>query len=225
MKKFFAALLLLVTVSAFAQNQKGSVKGFIYDKVNGEGIPFATVKVDSTEFGATTDDQGFFFIPNLTVGNYKILINYIGYEAQTVEVEIKKNQTNNLKLFLTTKSVELKDVEISAERQQRLTESRVSVTSISPMEMRRMPTIGGEADIAQYLQVLPGVISTGDQGGQVVIRGGTPIQTKFLLDGITIYNPFHSIGLFSIYETDIIKNVDVYTGGFHRSMVEEFRLW
>ena len=214
MKKFFAALLLLVTVSAFAQNQKGSVKGFIYDKVNGEGIPFATVKVDSTEFGATTDDQGFFFIPNLAVGNYKILINYIGYEAQTVEVEIKKNQTNNLKLFLTTKSVELKDVEISAERQQRLAESRVSVTSISPMEMRRMPTIGGEADIAQYLQVLPGVISTGDQGGQVVIRGGTPIQTKFLLDGITIYNPFHSIGLFSIYETDIIKNVDVYTGGF-----------
>jgi hypothetical protein len=62
--------------------------------------------------------------------------------------------------------------------------------------------------------VLPGVVSTGDQGGQVVIRGGTPIQTRFLLDGITIYNPFHSIGLFSVFETDVIKNVDVYTGGF-----------
>ncbi|MES2621641.1 MAG: TonB-dependent receptor, partial [Bacteroidota bacterium] len=86
--------------------------------------------------------------------------------------------------------------------------------SISPMEMRKMPSIGGESDIAQYLQAVPGIISTGDQGGQVVIRGGTPIQTKFLLDGITIYNPFHSIGLFSVYETDIIKNVDVYTGGF-----------
>jgi len=218
MKKLFTILLFLITATTFAQNQKGgekgSVKGFVYDKANGEGVPFATVKVEGTEFGAATDDQGFFFIPNLTTGAYKLIINYVGYETQTVEIEIKKNQTINLKLYLVTKSVELKDVEINAERQQRKTESRVSVISISPMEMRRIPTVGGEADIAQYLQVLPGIISTGDQGGQVVIRGGTPIQTKFLLDGITIYNPFHSIGLFSVYETDIIKNVDVYTGGF-----------
>ncbi len=215
MKKFFSVLLLLLSISAIAQKNtdKGSVKGFIYDKKNGEGIPYATVKVQGTDFGAATDDQGFFFIPNLTTGNYKLDINYIGYEAQAVEIEIKKGQTINLKLFMVTKTLDLKDVEISAEKQQRMTESRVSVISITPMEMRRMPTIGGEADIAQYLQVLPGIISTGDQGGQVVIRGGTPIQTKFLLDGITIYNPFHSIGLFSVYETDIIKNVDVWTGG------------
>lgn len=216
MKRFFTLLLLLISFAAIAQKggDKGSVKGFIYDKVNGEGIAFANVQVQGTDFGATTDEQGFFFIPNLQSGSYKLVVNYIGYESQTLDVEIKKGQTVNLKVVMTTKSVELKDVEISAEKQQRTTESRVSVTSITPMEMKRLPTIGGEADIAQYLQVLPGVVSTGDQGGQVVIRGGTPIQTKFLLDGITIYNPFHSIGLFSIYETDIIKNVDVYTGGF-----------
>lgn len=215
MKNVFSLLLLSICFTAFAQKgvDKGSVKGFIYDKANGEAVPFTSVKVQGTEFGATTDDQGFFFIPNLVTGNYKLDISYLGYDPQVVEIEIKKNQTVNLKLFLTTKNVELKDVEISAEMQQRRTESRVSVTSISPTEIKRIPTVGGEADIAQYLAVLPGVISTGDQGGQVVIRGGTPIQTKFLLDGITIYNPFHSIGLFSIYETDIIKNVDVYTGG------------
>jgi hypothetical protein len=218
MNKILSLLLIFTVLTTSAQNQKGvekgSVKGFVYDKANGEAVPYTSVKVQGTEFGATTDDQGFFFIPNLAVGSYKLEIMYLGYEPQVIDFEIKKNQTVNLKLFLTTKNVELKDVEINAEKQQRLTESRVSVTSITPMEMRRMPTVGGEADIAQYLAVLPGVISTGDQGGQVVIRGGTPIQTKFLLDGITIYNPFHSIGLFSIYETDIIKNVDVYTGGF-----------
>ncbi len=218
MKNIFSLLLLFITLAGVAQNQKGaekgSVKGFIYDKANGEAVPFTTIKVQGTEFGATTDDQGFFFIPNLTTGAYKLDINYLGYDPQVVDVEIKKNQTVNLKFFLTTKNVELKDVEISGEKQQRKTESRVSIISITPAEIKRVPTVGGEADIAQYLAVLPGVISTGDQGGQVVIRGGTPIQTKFLLDGITIYNPFHSIGLFSIYETDIIKNVDVYTGGF-----------
>lgn len=212
MKKIFTALFVCISVFVFAQ--KGNVKGFIYDKANGEPIPYATVRLETTDFGAATDEQGFFNIPNVPVGTYKINLSYIGYETIIQDIEIGKGKTVNLKISLGVKSTELKDVEISAEKQRKVTETRVSVISISPMEMRKMPSVGGEADIAQYLQVLPGVISTGDQGGQVVIRGGTPIQTKFLLDGITVYNPFHSIGLFSTYETDIIKNVDVYTGGF-----------
>jgi hypothetical protein len=212
MKKFLLLAFVLLTLSGFSQ--KGNVKGFIFDKANGEVIPYATVQIVGTEFGAATDDQGFFNIPNLAAGTYEVSFTYIGYETQKQTLEVSKGKTVNLKISLNVKSTELKDVEISAEKQRKVTETRVSVISISPFEMRKMPSIGGEADIAQYLQVLPGVISTGDQGGQVVIRGGTPIQTKFLLDGITVYNPFHSIGLFSTYETDIIKNVDVYTGGF-----------
>ena len=81
--------------------------------------------------------------------------------------------------------------------------------------MRQIPTVGGQADLAQYLQVLPGVIFTGDQGGQLYIRGGSPIQNKVLLDGMIVYNPFHSIGLFSVFDTDLMRNADVYTGGFN----------
>ncbi|MBK7028813.1 MAG: TonB-dependent receptor plug domain-containing protein [Bacteroidales bacterium] len=62
--------------------------------------------------------------------------------------------------------------------------------------------------------MLPGVIFTGDQGGQLYIRGGSPIQNKVMLDGMVIYNPFHSIGLFSVFETDILRTADIYTGGF-----------
>ena len=64
------------------------------------------------------------------------------------------------------------------------------------------------------MQIIPGVIFTGDQGGQLYIRGGSPVQNKVLLDGMTIYSPFHSIGLFSVFDADIIKTTDVYTGGF-----------
>lgn len=205
-------VFVLATWAAIAQ--KGSVKGFVYDKADGEGVPFATVKVEGTETGATADDHGFFYIPNLLEGKYTLSVSYVGYTKKTVDVEVKKGGTINLKIYIESQSVELENVEISAEKQQSRTETRVSVTSVTSLDIKRLPTVGGEPDIAQYLQVLPGVISTGDQGGQIVIRGGTPIQTKFLLDGITIYNPFHSIGLFSVYETDIIKNVDVYTGGF-----------
>lgn len=212
MKQFFTLLIILFSVSAYAQ--KGSVKGFVYDKASGEGIPFATVKVDSTDYGAATDDHGFFYLPSLPEGHFKLTISYVGYQAQSIETDVKANTTNNIKFFLRTTEVNLTGVEISAKKQDNATETRVSVTSITPVEMKRLPGVGGEADIAQYLPVLPGVVSTGDQGGQIVIRGGTPIQTQFLLDGIPIYNPFHSIGLFSVYETDVVKNIDVYAGGF-----------
>ena len=65
------------------------------------------------------------------------------------------------------------------------------------------------------LTVQPGVIFTGDQGGQIYIRGGSPVQNKVLLDGMIVYNPFHSIGLFSVFDTDIIRTADIYTGGFN----------
>ena len=202
MKNFFALFFIFISLGLFAQ--KGTVKGFVYDKSSGEPVPFAIIKVDSSELGASTDDQGFFNVQGLPVGNVRISASYLGFENQTITVEVKKNQTSNIKFFMASKSVDLKDVEISGEKQKNLTESRVSVTSITPVEMKRMPTIGGEADIAQYLQLIPGVVSTGDQGGQIVIRGATPVQTEFLLDGIPIYNPFHSIGLFSVFETDVI---------------------
>ena len=54
-----------------------------------------------------------------------------------------------------------------------------------------IPTIGGEPDLAQYLQIVPGVVFTGDQGGQLYIRGGSPVQNKVLLDGMIVYSPFH----------------------------------
>jgi hypothetical protein len=214
MNKKFTLILVLTICFIATYAQKGMVKGFIYDNNDGEVVSFATIRIEGTELGAVSDDQGFFTIPNVPVGTYKIVASYLGYEAQTKDIEVKKNQTVQVKFFMTVTARELQGVEISAQRQQQLTESRVSVTTVTPLEMKRIPSLGGEPDIAQYLQVLPGVVSTGDQGGQIVIRGGTPIQTKFLLDGLTIYNPFHSIGLFSIFETDIIKSVDVYTGGF-----------
>ena len=100
------------------------------------------------------------------------------------------------------------------EREEQKKQVNTGVIKLTTKSINRLPSIGGEPDIAQFLQVLPGVIFTGDQGGQLYIRGGAPIHNKVLLDGMTIYSPFHSIGFFSVFDTDIIKKADVYTGGF-----------
>ncbi|HMR43616.1 MAG TPA: TonB-dependent receptor plug domain-containing protein, partial [Saprospiraceae bacterium] len=118
-------------------------------------------------------------------------------------------------LYIQESGIELEGVEVSARREQAKTDVQISKVTVTPQQIKSLPSTGGVADIAQYLPVLPGIILSGDQGGQLYIRGGSPVQNKILLDGMTIYNPFHSIGFFSVFETETIRSVDVLTGGFN----------
>ncbi len=181
----------------------------------GEPAIYVNVYLKGTTYGTTTDDNGFFNLTKVPIGNYTVMATSIGYDTATASVSIEKaNQIQDFKLFISESSIELETVTISAEKQEAQTTVKMSVTKLTPKEIKKMPAIGGDPDLAQYLQVLPGVVFTGDQGGQLYIRGGSPIQNKVLLDGMIIYNPFHSIGLFSVFDTDILRTADVYTGGF-----------
>ena len=212
----FVTIVIFVSLSVFVFAQGGTIKGFVYDKTNGESIPFATVKISDTPKGTVTDDNGYFVFSGLASGKYRIRITCIGYDSLTAEIVLESNKTNGIQRFyLQESSFRLGSVEVSAEKVAAQNETQVSVTRITPKQILRLPSVGGSADLAQYLQVLPGVVFTGDQGGQLYMRGGTPIQNKVLIDGMTIYNPFHSIGLFSVFDVDIIKSADVYTAGFN----------
>ncbi|MEM7102699.1 MAG: TonB-dependent receptor [Bacteroidota bacterium] len=206
--------LLLLGTMAFAQGS-GDVRGFVYDKDNGEPILFANVYLAGTTFGGTTDVNGFFNISKVPEGKYILTCEYLGYDSTGVEIEVFEGKILNQSLYLSESATDLSIVDVSAKRDEAKRDVRVSVVTVTPKDIKSLPGLGGEPDLAQYLQILPGVIFTGDQGGQLYIRGGSPIQNKILLDGMTIYNPFHSIGFFSVVETDIIRNVDVLTGGFN----------
>ncbi|MCF8276826.1 MAG: TonB-dependent receptor [Flavobacteriales bacterium] len=207
--------IILLFVCSLAQAQTGKVKGFVYDKENGEPVLFTNVTLKGTTLGAATDVNGYYTITNVPVGNQTLMITYLGYDTLYSAVEVQADRIASVNLYLQKSSVKLGEVQISAERQEALSEVRTSVTQLTPKEMKQVPTVSGESDLAQVLQVQPGVIFTGDQGGQLYIRGGSPIQNKVLLDGMIVYNPFHSIGFFSVFETDIIKTADIYTGGYN----------
>ncbi|MEP7265947.1 MAG: TonB-dependent receptor, partial [Bacteroidota bacterium] len=208
----FTFLLVISLLQATAQ--KGTVRGFVYDKENGEPILFTNVYLKGTTYGAATDVNGYYSITNVPVGKYILFTTSIGYDSMLVNIEVKTNEIVTKQLTIKRSAINLKDVEISAEKEVQRTEVRTSVTKVTPREIKMLPSVGGEPDLAQYMQVLPGVVFSGDQGGQLYIRGGTPVMNKVLLDGMVIYNPFHSIGLFSVFDSDIIRNADVYTGGF-----------
>lgn len=207
------ALVCLAMYSALAQN--ATLRGFVYHKETGEPIVSAQVTFSSIKQGAYTDERGMFSIVNIPPGKYTAIATLVGYDSAVAQLELRVNQVLAQNFYLNTASNILGTVQVSGERIRKSKEINISKTTIKPKQLTKFPSVGGEPDLVQYLQVLPGVVFSGDQGGQLYIRGGSPVMNRVMLDGLTIYNPFHSIGLFSVFDSDILKSVDVYSAGFN----------
>jgi hypothetical protein len=216
--RFYVTLFLLSIAHTFLfaqKTDKATIRGNVYDKATAQPVSFASIKLEGVPIGGSTDINGFFTLSNIPVGSYQLVVTYLGYDDFRTSVTVKKNDIVYQNIYITETSNSIGEVVISGKKEQARSDVKISKLSVTPKQIRSLPSAGGQADIAQYLTVLPGVIFTGDQGGQLYIRGGSPIQNRILLDGMTIYNPFHSIGFFSVFETELIRNVDVLTGGFN----------
>jgi hypothetical protein len=212
--KYILTVLCVFSV-LLVHAQKASVRGFVFDKATGEPVPFALVEVVEAKAANMTDMEGFFTISGIEPGTYTLQASFMGYDTARASVALEAGKAQNQSFYLAETATQLLTVEVSAEKQKAKETVNISKTTVTAKDIIRLPSVGGSPDLAQYLQVIPGIIFTGDQGGQLYVRGGAPIQNKCLIDGMTIYNPFHSIGFYSVFETDIIRNVDVYTGGFN----------
>lgn len=190
------------------------VRGFVYHEETGEPIIYTNVVIDEGSMGSPTDDKGFYTIQDVPAGTHTLTVTRTGYDTAKARIEVEEGETVTKKLYIKESAKEMGTVDIHGRRQERQENVEMSVERVEPEAIESMPSVGGEADLAQYLQVLPGVVFTGDQGGQLYIRGGSPVQNKVLLDGMVVHKPFHSIGLFSVFDTELIENAEVYTGGF-----------
>ena len=219
MRYLFPTLLLTLFLCTGAHAQNAIIRGNVFDGETGEPIAFGTVQLlgpGGLNKGANTDIEGFYSFANLPTGDFTLITTYIGYDSVATAINLAvENEIEYARVNMQPTGLELQTVSVSARREQARSDVAVSKVTFSGEEIMAVPATGGEPDIAQYLTVLPGVVSTGDQGGQLYIRGGSPVQNKLLLDGMTIYNPFHSIGLFSVFETEAIRSADVYTAGFN----------
>ena len=212
------ALWMVVCLPVLAVAQQGTVRGFLYEQETGEPAIFTPVSLkgaNDLRLGAETDVNGYFSISKVPPGHYTLQVISLGFDTLSKQMDVKKDQLITEKIFLKKSSILMRDLEVTAEKREAQNTVRLGVTKLSPKQIERIPAIGGQADLAQYMQVIPGVVFTGDQGGQLYIRGGSPIMNKVMMDGMVLYNPFHSIGLFSVFDNDILRNADVYTGGFN----------
>ena len=210
-KALYTFCLLFIATLSFSQN--ATIRGFIYNKENGEPVAFSNVYLKGTTTGASSDLNGYFSINKVKPGSYTLMVTNLEFDTISETISIKAGEIISKKFYAFKGGVTTMEVEVSAKNIEKVENPNVGLQKIDPVAINKLPSVG-EPDLAQYLQVLPGVVFTGDQGGQLYIRGGLPIQNKVLLDGMVIYNPFHSIGLFSVFDNDIMRSADVYSAGF-----------
>ena len=212
MKIWSLTSFLALFVFALQAQDKATLSGYVKDAASGEELIGATVIVEGTSLGASTNIYGFYSI-TLDKGTYNLQVNYLGYQPRVITVELQENQTMDLELSTGAKEIDL--IEVTAEEEDAgvLEEAGVGTVKINVKKLETLPVFFGEKDILKSIQLLPG-ISAGSEGSTgLIVRGGKPDQNLILLDEATVYNPSHFLGFFSVFNSDALKDLTVYKGG------------
>ncbi len=146
-------------------------------------------------------------------GEYEIAASVIGYDRRVLRVVVPRGKAVDLNFQLTARPVEGREVLVTAARESEVAQVTTSMHLIEQKEVKLVPATVQE-DIFQSLKMLPGIVSTNDVSSRFFVRGGSGDQNLVLLDGLKIFSPFHTMGLFSIFDPDIVQNVELSTGAF-----------
>ena len=211
--------VILTCQFCFVSAQTSTIKGRVFNSINNEAVPFANIFIDSTSVGTTSDFEGNYRITDLKPGTYSIICSFIGFKRQiSFEVPVTSARTTTLDFALVEESTTLDQVVITASPFNKREESPVSLRTISSSEIYRNP--GGNRDISNVIQILPGVASSSSFRNDIIVRGGAPNENRFYLDGIEVPNINHfatqgsSGGPVGMINVNFIREVDFYAGAF-----------
>ena len=222
MARSLLALLVSLLVVGSTMAQTGGLRGFVTGADDGQPLIGATVLAQPIDDdgnpqgdprGSATDIDGLYVIPRLDVGEYVVRVSYVGYETQSELVTIEAGPLRSYDVAL---AVETGGLEVVVESERSAGGARVTagVQAIDPKDIDIVPAPDVSGDLVSYLTTSPGVVTTGDRGGQLFVRGGEPSQNLVLLDGMALYQPFHVLGFYSAFPSDILAGADLYAGGY-----------
>ena len=210
-------VLLCIVMFALANptlaQQYATLSGFVTDTTSGESLIGASIALEGTGKGTTTNTSGYFALTRIETGQYTVICSYVGYELYRGEISLVPGEEHRLDITLTPEAAQIGEVVVSATRFSEEDNRNIGVNQISIQTVKELPTIF-EPDVFRALQLLPGVAAASDYSSGLYIRGGDPSQTLILLDRTKIYNPSHVFGFFSTFNPDAIKDVRLYKGGY-----------
>jgi len=221
----FAALMLatlmlatLVLVPRQAVAQDTTIRGVVTDAADGEPLPGVNVVLFSADAvlvtGTVTSEAGIYALSGLDPGIYRLRVSYIGYDPRDEDLTLTADDRLILNISLERGEELLDEVLVEGDRGAGIARTSAGLTTILGADMASIPSPDVSGDLINYLTTLPGVVSVGDRGGQLYIRGGEPWQNLVMLDGLWVYQPFHVLGFFSSFPSDILSSAEVYAGGY-----------
>ena len=218
MRKLFLLILYVVT-SLPILAQMGVIKGRVYNLKNNNPLEFATVQIQGTTIGATSDLDGNFIFTGITAGFYRLVVSYVGYEtAISSEIQVQGNQTAFLDIPMTESAIAISEVVVRQNLNIKRIESPLSVLSVGVQEIEK--SAGANRDVSKVVQSLPGVGATDPNRNDLIVRGGGPSENVFYLDGVEIpvINHFatqgSSGGVVGVINPDFVREINFYTGAF-----------
>jgi len=208
-------LFLLLNFNFIYTQNSFTISGYVQDNSNNELIIGASVIVKELQIGTVTNNYGFFSL-TLVEGDYDLIFQSLGFEDQSLNFGLDRNISVNIFLnenvesldeVILSKNIEDVDVELPL----------LSMNILSGKTIRQTPVVFGESDLLKTIQLLPGVSSAGEGASGFNVRGGAADQNLILFDEAIIYNSSHLFGLFSVFNSDAIKEVKLYKGGIPSS--------
>ena len=179
-----------------------TLSGFVSDADNGEALSRVAVAVEGLQLGAVSNNSGYYAVKQVPAGTHVVSASHAGYQTRWDTLRFGADEIVRLNLALVPKPVVGEQIAVEAER-----------ISLRAKPVQQLPALG-EADLLRSLQLLPGIQAVSDISSGLYVRGGGPDQTAILLDDIPLYNPSHLFGLFSTFNPDAIKEVNLYKGAY-----------
>lgn len=213
MSKRLSALLsaLLLGMARLLAQETFTVSGYVNDSTSGEALIGASIYISEIQKSVSTNTYGYYSV-TLAGGHYTFITRYIGYQQMDRVIDLHADVKVNMDLRPTV--VEIKQVEVTAEKHKSNTESTdMGRIDVDVQKLNTLPALLGEVDILKVIQFLPGVKSNGEGNSGFYVRGGGPDQNLILLDEATVYNASHLFGFFSVFNADAVKNLELIKGG------------
>ena len=216
MKYRHIIFVLLFSAALPAWAQQSRVRGFVVDNSDKkplQGVNIVLLDGQTIIRGTSTDGDGYFVINRVSAGEFNLRASFVGYESQTLAISTRQGNVPTVQISLEPAPAVFDELIVEAERQGGAVTS-AGLQTVVPADIQRLPMPGVTGDLVSVLQSAPSVVTSGDRGGQLFIRGGEPTQNFILLDGIQLYQPFHILGFYSAFPSEIVDNASVYAGGF-----------
>lgn len=219
MKKYLSVIFIIAYQQLFSQIPTGGIYGRVFDFTTKQPIPFANIIVLETNFGAASDENGFFKIDNIPVNTYQVKTSVVGFNPQIkTDVVLQTAKPTEINFELVPQAIELEGVTVTSDYFRKDPLEVNSIRNFSYEEIRRSP--GGFEDVIRALSILPGVAQADAGRNDLIVRGGAPSENLYLINGIEVPNINHfgtqgaTGGPLSYVNLDFVRETSFSTGGF-----------